>query len=517
MKRLLLATLLTAPALAFAQGALTPPGSPGETMKSLDQIEPRHIVEAGRYGVTRDAAGALHIEDPGSYYLAGDLSVRSGTALVIEASNVTLDLGGFKIETATPTSDGVGIEIVPGAINVVIRHGRIVGGNLRQAAGSYTNAGFTAGISAVWLGATTTIGSIEVEDVAVEGVAGHGIILNGTNSTIRRCTASHCSDTGLTAWQVLASTANDCGSGIHAFRLVSDSYAHGDTYGVMAIGGSAQNCHGNGRSGPGISAQTIANSTGTSTTGPGLAATTVANSSGESTDSFGITTTVATGSFGTSTNYTGLNAATATNCYGYSYNAWGLYATTATNCHGKSENGTRGLHVENTATGCTGEIVNATGPETMGGFEASIPRGLVARSATDCVGSIGLRDSVTGAITGTASGRCFGIDAINATNCDGTIWAPESPASVGISAGLYAGSASNCRGRSGRGFGIECYNATNCLGFSTSRIGISATGTASFCQGSTSNLSSFAISASIAVACTSQSGTISGNKQLGTP
>lgn len=517
MKRLLLATALALPSLAFAQGALTPSTAPAPSMKSLDQIEPRYIVEPGRYGVTRDAAGALHIEDPGSYYLASDLIVRSGTALIIEASNVTLDLGGFMIKSESASGSGMGIEIAQGAINVVIRHGRIVGGTLRQAAGTYAGGGFVDGIAAVWPGNTTVQGSLVVEDVAVEGMAGHGIILSSIDSTIRRCTAGHCGSTGLIAWQVLASSTNNCYSGLQAFRHVCDSYAHGDTYGIMAIGGSVQNCHGYGGSGPGVSAQTIAHSVGISTTGPGLVATTVADSSGESTDSFGVTTTVATGSFGTSTNSTGLNAATATNCYGYSYNGWGLYATEATNCHGKSENGTRGLHAENTATGCTGEIVNATGPASRSATQGSIPMGLRALNAQNCAGTIGT-GSFDGSTpqAGTATGVCYGLKAITAGNCRGTIWATETPYAGDRGAGLFAGNVANSYGLGGSGYGIECYVAANSFGTSTATDGINALGTASFCFGSSSGSS--AITARIAVACTSGGGPITAtSKQLGTP
>jgi hypothetical protein len=73
----------------FPQGSLTPPAAPAPTMKTLDQIEPRTRIPGGTSGFTITASG--------SYYLSGNLSIASGDAVTINASNVTLDLGGFEV------------------------------------------------------------------------------------------------------------------------------------------------------------------------------------------------------------------------------------------------------------------------------------------------------------------------------------------------------------------------------------------------------------------------------------
>jgi hypothetical protein len=73
---------------ASAQGPLAPPGAPAPTMLSLSQVEPRTPITN---------TTAVTISAPGSYYLTANISVTSGSAITITASQVTLDLNGFTI------------------------------------------------------------------------------------------------------------------------------------------------------------------------------------------------------------------------------------------------------------------------------------------------------------------------------------------------------------------------------------------------------------------------------------
>jgi hypothetical protein len=72
----------------LAQGPLTPPGTPAPTMKTLDQIEPR----------TPISALPFTISSPGSYYVTANLTGVAGQhGISVNASGVTLDLGGFEL------------------------------------------------------------------------------------------------------------------------------------------------------------------------------------------------------------------------------------------------------------------------------------------------------------------------------------------------------------------------------------------------------------------------------------
>lgn len=84
---LFIALFATVVSTSLAQGPLEPPGAPAPTMITLQQIEPRTPITNLPY----------IISNPGSYYLAGNLS-STGHGVWVQANNVTLDLMGFRIE-----------------------------------------------------------------------------------------------------------------------------------------------------------------------------------------------------------------------------------------------------------------------------------------------------------------------------------------------------------------------------------------------------------------------------------
>jgi parallel beta-helix repeat protein len=148
----------------FAQGSLTPPGAPGATMKTMDQLD---IAIAGVSNVVSqvsntvsqvksdvaqvsnavsevnnaveqvesridlatvagDAAYHHIISQPGSYYLSGNLAVTNPSGISITATNVTLDLNGFTIFRCSGTG-GDGICMGSTGDQTTLRNGHISG------------------------------------------------------------------------------------------------------------------------------------------------------------------------------------------------------------------------------------------------------------------------------------------------------------------------------------------------------------------------------------------------------
>ncbi|MGD0743888.1 MAG: right-handed parallel beta-helix repeat-containing protein [Verrucomicrobiota bacterium] len=82
-----------APAV-FGQGALTPPGAPAPTFKTLTQVEPRTDV----LRLPGSPTSTYVITAPGSYYLSTNLIGFAFTnGITVLADHVTIDLRGFAI------------------------------------------------------------------------------------------------------------------------------------------------------------------------------------------------------------------------------------------------------------------------------------------------------------------------------------------------------------------------------------------------------------------------------------
>ena len=115
---------LQSSALLHAQGSLTPPGAPGATMLTLNQIEPRTPVDAAHTG--SGGSSEFLITQPGSYYLTTNVvGVSSLHGINISANNVTLDLNGFSLQGSSSAFDAIYIHA--GYTNVTVRNGSISG------------------------------------------------------------------------------------------------------------------------------------------------------------------------------------------------------------------------------------------------------------------------------------------------------------------------------------------------------------------------------------------------------
>lgn len=179
-------------------GPLTPPGPPGRTMKSLDQVEPRTdlqvLYDLNHDGDEDDTNYEIVINGSGSYYLSKNLNVTRPNGIVVRAPNVTIDLNGFSVQRFLVS--GNGIEIGPGAFGVlngcVIKNGAISGFNygVRTVASgaNYPNGGVFSKLTV----SGCTIAALEagqgwlVEGCRVHDSPGHGIYAQD-RSIIRDC------------------------------------------------------------------------------------------------------------------------------------------------------------------------------------------------------------------------------------------------------------------------------------------------------------------------------------------
>src|SRR6476620_6906734 len=120
---LLVSSFLLLPS-ACPQGSLTPPGAPAPTMKTLDQVEPRIIINATN--TPGDADSVFKITQPGSYYLTDNIAGIAGkSGIEIAASSVTLDLNGFQLTGVAGSLSGVSTSVTGN--NVTVRNGVVTG------------------------------------------------------------------------------------------------------------------------------------------------------------------------------------------------------------------------------------------------------------------------------------------------------------------------------------------------------------------------------------------------------
>ncbi len=330
----LLLTLLTASfilhpsSFLLAQGPLTPPGAPAPTMKTLDQLEARTPISSAPF-----VLGAS-----GSYYLTGNLTVATGTAITIAADNVTLDLNGFTISSTASPAAGNAVTITGVRRNVTVRNGHIRG-TTTFAAGTFTPGGFLDGVSTS--SASPSSDNLRVSEVSVSGVGSDGIFLAFSDVptlVIERCAVSVCAGAGITGGLVRDCAVNVSGTFGIVGGTVTDSYAES----VGATGADdaincvlAENCRGVAAAGKGIEAGTASNCHGTSVS---------AN---------GVSVVMASNSTGVSTSGVGLGGSNAHHCFGSSVSgAFGLTVNgTASFCRG-SRNGGVALQA-NVAIGCS--------------------------------------------------------------------------------------------------------------------------------------------------------------------
>ena len=217
----------------MGQGSLTPPGAPGETMKSLEQVEPRTPIPSLPYTIS----------ESGSYYVTGNLSSTTH-GIVIETSGVTVDLMGFSLTgdgTSSYPDYDYGI-YVDGSTNAVIKNLVIKGGRI---------GGFFEGLYCRYMN------NSRIEQMVVSGNTDKGVFLNGYSG---QCDGNTISDSTISENGGHGVFLHGSNSGQCNGNTITDCTISGNGDDAVTLYGSGGLCNGN----------TVANCTIGNNTGRGI-------------------------------------------------------------------------------------------------------------------------------------------------------------------------------------------------------------------------------------------------------
>jgi parallel beta-helix repeat protein len=185
-----------------------------------------YVISGGRGAGTGITSLPYTINAPGFYYLTKNLS-HNGTAITVNANDVTIDLMGFSLSgPGSGTNYGI---YMNGRSNVEIRNGTIR----------------SFGSDGILEAAQQTAKNHRVLNVRAVGNGGRGIALFGNGYQVKGCTASDNGDDGIFAGRgsvVTGNTAgNNGGDGIYGngYNLIAWNVSRDNSgNGITAVGGS---------------------------------------------------------------------------------------------------------------------------------------------------------------------------------------------------------------------------------------------------------------------------------------
>jgi hypothetical protein len=174
-------------------GPLDPPGPPASSPGGID----------GRVPLSQAGCCPIFISSPGSYYLTSDIQVPAlpVNAVVITASDVTLDLNGFAIDAG---NFGNGIVASGSVTRITIRNGSVSRGFNRGIDLASATQSVLQDLNVMQNGAGTAIVAGEaatLRDVATWATVGSGISL-GPVADVQGCTVDGFGNVGGTGLQV---------------------------------------------------------------------------------------------------------------------------------------------------------------------------------------------------------------------------------------------------------------------------------------------------------------------------
>lgn len=321
-----------------AQGPLTPPGAPAPTMRSLAEVEPRIPLKDGSPGVTANSNGGFTIDQPGAYYLKGNLTVAAGDGIAIGSDGVTVDLRGFAITSTANPAEGAGVRILDlqggGARRAIaIENGHITGA-ITRSGDDYSGSGFLNGI----VRGGSLPRAVRVTDISVAGVGGSGISLgfdaeDVTAIVVDRCSIELAGGTGINAATVSNSSVSLCRWGIIATAVTNCRVGSSINRGIGAK--SVTNCSAIRNGTDGIEADVITGSTATGNGGIGL----------KGQDIFIVNEAVSGGTItgsSASGNGTGIQGRTITNCTAVANTNHGIHVSGLARSNTATRNGNGG-------------------------------------------------------------------------------------------------------------------------------------------------------------------------------